>query len=147
MINDIKDFNTTDIQDHPILKISKKENRVELPYTKDDIEKLLTTYPKYYKSVQDVIRKEYIYHITMYYKHPMLARFRESYYLCRTKEMKSILASFIFAKNMMFRKEIEPAIIAAVKSQKQLEEYIECLKQHDTEHFPYFQIVFEGNNF
>ena len=133
------------LEDNLVLKISEKNHIVELPYTKMEIEKFLNQYPNDYKTPQDVINKEFTGSYSMYNKHPVLARFREAYYLCRTKEMKSIIDSFTFAKNMMFRSEINPTIIAAVKSQSQLDDYIKCLENNTLDDFQHFSIIFEIN--
>ena len=131
------------LQDNSVLKIC--ENRVELPYTKKEIEQFMQNYPNEYKTVQDVIVKEFMMNISMFNKHPILSRFREAYYLCRNKEMMSILDSFNFAKGIMFRSEINPYIIAAVKSKKQFEDYIKCLEENKLDDYPHFKIVFEIN--
>ena len=47
--------------------------------------------------------------------------------------------------DIMFRRDINTAIIAAVKSQKQLDKYIECLDNGKLENFKYFNIIFEVN--
>lgn len=132
-----------DFTDNLVLKVSEKTQTVELPYTKGEVEKFLQLYPNDYKTPEDVIVKEFTGAYSLYNDHPVLARFRESYYLSRTKEMKSIVDSFIFAKNMMFRSEINPAVIAAVKSQLQLEDYVKCLENNTIKDFPHFKIVFE----
>ena len=133
------------LQDNLVLIVSEKDQVVKLPYTKSEVEKFLITYPNDYKTPQDVIFKEFTSSYSMYNKHPVLARFREAYYLSRTKEMKSIVDSFIFAKNIMFKSEINPTIIAAVKSENQLEDYIKCLENNTLDSFPHFSIIFEVN--
>ena len=134
-----------DLKDNLELRVSEKQKRVYLPYTKQEIEDFLTNYPEEYKSASDVIQQEFIADISIYNKHPVLARFREAYSLSRNKEMKSTIDSLKFAMDMMFRSDINPTIIAAVKSQKQLETYIECLENNKLENFKYFNIVFEVN--
>lgn len=139
------DLTLENLEDNAVLKICEK--RVELPYTKKEIEDFMQQYPEEYKTVQDVIAKEFMISISMFSKHPILARFKEAYYLCRTKEMMTILESFNYAKNLMFKSEINPYIIAAVKSKKQLEDYIECLEENKLEEYPHFKIIFEVNPF
>ncbi len=139
----IYELNAENLKDNPVLKICEK--RVELPYTKKEIEDFLKTYPNEYKTIQDVITKEFMIHISVFNKHPILSRFKEAYYLCRNKEMMSILDSLNFAKNIMFKSEINPYIIAAVKSVKQLNDYIECLEKNTLDDYKYFRIVYEVN--
>ena len=131
------------LQDNPVLKIC--ERRVELPYSKKEIEDYMREYPDEYKTVQDVIAKEFMVNISLYNRHPILSRLKEAYYLCRTKEMMPILESFNYAKDLMFKANLNPYIIAAVKSRKQLEDYIKCLDENNLENYSHFKIVYEIN--
>ena len=137
--------NITNVQDNLELIVSERQKRVYLPYTKAEIEDFLYNYPDEYETARDVIEQEFIADISIYNKHPVLARFREAYSLCRNKEMKSPIDSLKFAMNIMFRTDLNPTIIAAVKSQKQLEDYIECLEKNKLDEFKYFTITFEVN--
>ena len=139
------ELNEDNIKDNLVLRVLEKEKRVELPYTRKEVLEFMKEYPSEYKTVQDVIKKEFMMHISLFNNHPILARFREAYYLCRNKEMQSIFESFIYAKSMMFKSEISPYIIAAVKSKKQLDEYIECLENNKLDEYKYFKIVFKVN--
>lgn len=134
-----------DLKDNLELRVSEKQKRVYLPYTKAEIREYLEKYPDEYKSAQDVINQEFIVDISIYNKHPVLARFREAYSLSRNKEMKSAIDSLKFALDLMFRSDINPTIIAAVKSQQQLEAYMDCLENNKLENFKYFTIIFEVN--
>lgn len=143
---DLKDINLEDVTlenltNRPILKICEK--RVELPYTKKEIEEFMREYPNDYKTPQDVISKEFITHISVYKRHPVFSRFKETYYLCRTKEMMNIFDSFNYAKSIMFRADINPYIIAAVKNLKQLEDYIVCMENNRLEEYRYFKIIYD----
>lgn len=134
-----------ELKDNLELRVSEKQKRVYLPYTKAEIEGFLENYPEEYKSAKDVINQEFITDISIYNKHPVLARFREAYSLSRNREMKSAIDSLKFAVDLMFRSDINPTIIAAVKSQQQLETYIQCLESNQLENFKYFTIIFEVN--
>ena len=131
------------LKDNMILKIFDK--RVELPYTKKEVADFLNTYPDNYRTVQDVISKEFIMNISLFNKHPILSRFKEAYYLCRTKEMMSVFDSFNYAKGIMFRSDLNSYIIAASKSKKQLEDYIHCLENNKLNEFSHFKIIFNVN--
>jgi len=134
-----------EVKDNLELRVSEREQKVYLPYTKSEVMELLENYPEEYKNERDVIEQEFICDISIYNKHPVLARFREAYSLSRNKEMKSTIDSLKFAMDMMFKSYINPTIIAAVKSQKQLETYIECLQNNKMDNFNYFCIKFEVN--
>lgn len=133
------------LKDNLELIVSEEKQKVYLPYTRQEILNLLKEYPEDFESPEDVIEKEYIVDISIYNQHPYIARFREAYSLARNKEMKSILESFQFARSIMFRSDINPTIIAAVKSESQLEKYIECLDNNKLEDFNCFKIKFEVN--
>ena len=46
---------------------------------------------------------------------------------------------------MMFRHDLNPTIIAACKTQEQLEHYLSCLERNSLEEFKDFEIRFELN--
>ena len=126
------------------LIISEIDNKIILPYTTHEINKLLEAYPDIYKTASDVIEREFTLSYSLCKQNPVIARFREAYYLYRNKEMRSIWESFIFAKDLMFMKDLLPAVIAAVKSEKQLNSYLECLKNNRVkEDFKYFKIEYK----
>ena len=140
----LRKFNLN-LEDNLVLRVSEKEGKIFFPYTKQEVEEFLEKFPKDYKSANDVVRQEFIADFNLYNHHPVFERFREAYALSRNKEMKPLIESVKFAMNIMFRREINPIIIAAVKSEKQLESYIECLEKNKLEDFKYFKIIFEIN--
>ena len=79
--------------------------------------------------------------------HPVIARFREAYSLCRDREAKTIFESLKYGMDLMFNRRLNPAIIAACKTQTQLSNYINCLEKNDLKHFTDFEIRFEVNPF
>ena len=132
-----------ELKDNLTLKIS--EGKVELPYTNEEVLKLMEQYPEEYKTPEDVISKEFTVYILNYKKHPMFSRFKAAYYLCRIKEKMSIFESFKYAKKIMFRSEINVCIVTAVKNKKQLDDYIECLEKNKLEEYTHFKIIYEIN--
>lgn len=132
-----------DFEENNTLLISEKSNRVVLPYSKKEILLYLEQYPDEYKSAKDVINKEFIFSLDYYIKHPVVARFRESYSLIRDRESKSIIDAFKFAVDIMFNYDLNPAIIAACKTQDQLENYLSCLERKKLDEFTDFEIKFE----
>lgn len=143
------DFTTTDIDDNTynntLLRISEKENKVYLPYTNTEIKSYLSQFPEDYDSPEDVINKEFILPLDYYLKHPVLSRFRETYSLIRDREGKSILEAIKYSMNLMFTYELSPAIVAACKTQEQLENYLDCLEKNQLDSFADFEIKFEIN--
>ena len=125
------------------LLISETKKRVYLPYSKLEVLEYLDKYPNQYTSFEDVVRQEFIYPTSYYLKHPTVSRFREAYALIRDREAKSIFDAFKFAMDMMFNYNLNPAIIAACKSQSQLEHYLDCVSNQHLDEFKDFEIKFE----
>jgi len=134
-----------DISDNNTLRIT--EEYVYLPYKCCEINDYLKKYPNEYSSANDVIEKEFTFPRKYYIKHSVLSRFRETYALIRDREVKSIPESIRYAFELMFRYEINPAIIAACKTQADLEDYLNCLEMDKLNDFNRFKIKFEINPF
>ena len=126
-----------------VLKISEKDKKVYLPYSAKELSEYLNRYPDQYSSLDDVIEKEFILPSDFYLKHPVVARFREAYSLIRDRESKSVLDAIKFSVDLMFRYNLNPAIIAACKTQEQLENYLSCLDRNKLDEFSDFEIIFE----
>lgn len=139
--NDIDDIDN--IYNNNILRICERENKVYLPYNNNEIKSYLTQFPEDYRSAEDVIKNEFILPLNHYIKHPVLSRFRETYSLIRDREAKSIMEAIKYSMNLMFTYELNPTIIAACKTQEQLENYLECLANNDLDNFKDFEIKFE----
>lgn len=133
------------IQNNYTLIISEKDNKVFLPYTVSEIQSYMEKYPKEYKSLEYVINKEFILPLDYYTKHPSLARFREAYSLIRDREAKSVFDALKYALNIMFKYDLNPAIISACKTEEALNLYIECLENKDLSKFNLFKIEFRLN--
>lgn len=138
-------INYEEIQENHTLVVSEKSKKVFLPFTKNEISLYLEQYPNSYTSLKDVIRKEFVLSLDYYIKHPVIARFREAYSLIRDREAKSVIDAFKFAIDIMFRYELNPVIIAACKTQEQLEHYMACLEKNKLDDFKDFEIRFEIN--
>lgn len=132
-------------KDNNVLIISEKDNKVFLPYRVEEINDYLEQFPDQYSSFESVVAKEFILPLNYYMSHPVLARFREAYSLCRDREAKPVLESLKYAMDMMFNRRLNPAIIAACKTQDQLANYLNCLEKNDLKNFTDFEIRFEMN--
>lgn len=129
------------ISDNKTLIISDKQKKVFLPYTVEDL-KLKLKHHRSYKSLQDIINKDYILPISRF-KNPIIARFRESYNLMRKKEKASISDSLDLALGLSFNNALNPAIITACKNLEELEAYLDCLELNELSKFEYFEIKYE----
>lgn len=140
-----EEISEVNIQNNNTLIISEKDNKVFLPYTVSEIQSYMEKYPKEYKSLEYVINKEFILPLDYYTKHPSLARFREAYSLIRDREAKSVFDALKYALNVMFKYDLNPAIISACKTEEALNFYIECLENKDLSKFNLFKIEFKLN--
>lgn len=127
------------------LIISEKENKIYLPYTTDELEMYLKYYPESYSNLEEVVRKEFILPVTTFSNHPYKSRFKETYNLMRNREDKNIIISFIYAIILFGMKKLNPAIIAACKTKKELEGYIDCLKNNNLDNFKIFKTVYKSS--
>ncbi len=128
-----------------VLLISEKLGKVFLPYKETDIESYLFSYPEDYTGYSDVIDKEYILPLNTFMKNQTLSRFREMYDLIRNKELKSMIEAMHLSTKVMFKYELNPAIIAACNTKDELDEYLKCLTENKLEEFNAFDIKFELN--
>ena len=160
---------TIEKQDNKILLISEKEQQVFLPYTLKELEDYLDHFEgiiitdknaknvegntiglnDYIAVVKDkttkVIKKEFVLPLAYYISYPAFSRFREAYSLSRDREAKPFLESLRYGIEMMFYDKLNPAIIAACKTQEQLSNYIDCLENDKLNDFTDFEIRFEVN--
>lgn len=134
-----------DVEDNLVLRISERDNKVYLPYTKAEVLKYLETYPKVFKDASSVINREFIMDLTFYTRHTFLARFREVFSLIRNREMKSFADALKRAFDLMFKYELNPALVAGLKSEAQLDSLLECLEKNTLDEFKPFKIIFEIN--
>ena len=143
--NSFENCSEENIQNNNTLIISEEENKVFLPYTISEIKSYMEKYPKEYKSFEYVVNKEFVLPLDYYTKHPSLTRFREAYSLIRDREAKSVFDALKYALNIMFKYDLNPAIISACKTEEALNLYIECLENKDLSKFDLFKIEFKLN--
>lgn len=131
------------IDNNETLIISEKQNKVYLPYTIDELEEYARRYPADYPSLETVVKQEYMIPLNSFYSNPAHARFSETYFLMRKRERKSAIISFIYSLIVVTKTDLNPAVIAACKTQKELSEYIKCLKENKLENFTYFTVIYD----
>lgn len=136
---------SVDVSDNNTLIISEKENRVFLPYTLSELNSYLETFPKEYSSLKNVVDKEFVLPLDYFSKHPSLSRFREAYSLVRDREAKSVFEALKYSSNVMFKYNLNPAIISACKNVECLDHYIDCLESNSLDNFNLFKIEYRLN--
>lgn len=131
-------------KDNDTLIISEEKNQVILPYKLSEVEKQYKKSKKKYASVEELIQNEYIVS-TDNFKNPVKSRFREAYQLIKKKEHGHLKEAIELGFELMFQSNLNPAIIAACKSLKELDIYLDCLDENELDKFSCFNIVYNVN--
>ncbi len=131
--------------ENKVLIISEKERKVYLPYKKTELKDYMSQYPSSYYSYKNVIEKEFIKPLNYFMNNPNIARFRETYSLYRDREASSPFEAIQKAISLTFKSQLNPAIIAACKTKKQLNNYLLCLSENKVNDFNDFEIVYDIN--
>ena len=135
--------NTKDLTESSELKISELDNKIYFPYTKQDLVNKIVENKDTYSSIDEIINTYFVKSRTPYKNHPAVMRFKAVYHLLHNKENKSRGESFRYASKFMIRRDLNPAIIDALKSSEELDKYLECIKNVSFEKFDLFTIIFE----
>ena len=138
----INEFNS-DTEEN-VLLISESEKKVVLPYTLDNIKKILADNQDFYDTVQDVIDKKYTRPLS-YYKHSSLARFREAFRLVKFREGGSFFKAMDLAMELFSNYHLHPAVISACKNLNELDVYLSCLEYNELDDFHFFKTIFKIN--
>lgn len=131
------------VDNNETLLISEKQNIVYLPYTIDELEDYARRFPAQYPTLETVVKQEYMIPLNSLYKNPAQARFLETYYLFKRREERNFFVALIYAIIFVRKSELNPAVIAACKTQEELEEYMKCLKENKLESFKHFKVVYD----
>lgn len=140
-------FNPSNIKDNNKLIISDKRRKVFLPFKISELDEYLQNFENEFSSYEDVISQEFIIPIGRFTKNTVVARFRETYALIRDRESKSVFEALKRGLELMFVYNLNSAIIAACKSEDDLNNYLTHLKNKTTENFDKFKIEYEVSPF
>lgn len=139
--NLVQPVTTTEIIENTLI-ISEAKGKVFLPYTLSSLNDILTKNHDKYSCIEDIIEKEYTLPFNSF-KSPAIARFREAFNLIRKKEKKSITAALDLGIELLFNYNLHPAIITACRDLDELDFYLECLENNETDKFDCFKIIFD----
>ena len=132
---------SNDLQDNRILLISEKKNKIFLPYTIKELNKIIEHNRKY-TNLQEIINKRFTLPLDRH-KNSIISRFKETYNFMRKKEKASITDSLDFALELAFNSKLNPAVILACKNLEELDAYLDCLELDELNKFDYFEIQYE----
>ena len=130
-------------QDNDALIISERTNCIFLPFTIDELKEYMKYYPDIYKSLVDVVDKEFILSFEYFMNHPVKARFEETYNLLKNRERKNVISSLATAMKLANMDNLNPAIIAACKNEYELNSYLYYLNSNNSRHFKLFNIIYD----
>jgi hypothetical protein len=136
------DNNINNTNNENTLFISEMRGKVILPYSMLELEDTLKNNPDKYSSIQDIIDKDYTLPFSTYKNHS-ISRFKEAFKLMRNKEKNSVVDSFNLGMELLLNYNLHPAIITACKNLNELNIYLDCIKNNETDKFDCFNIVFE----
>jgi hypothetical protein len=124
------------------LIISEKNNNVILPYTIEELQKILSEDSNKYSNFEDIIKEKYTKPLG-YYKNSAVARFKEAYKLVRERSHGSFKHAIDLGIELFFNEHLHPAIISACKTVDELDIYLSCLEFDELEDFSFFKIIFD----
>lgn len=122
-----------------VLIISEREGKVYLPYLQENIDYYLE---KGYSSVDEVVREVFTVPLKKYSNYSM-SRVTEGFKLMREREKASFGESLKYALNLVFERNLHPAIITACRTMDDLDIYLACLEDNVLSLFDAFEIRFE----
>ena len=126
-----------------ILIVSEKDQMVYLPYKIEEVEEYLKSKRKNkhnYSSVQEIVNKKYIIPLSLF-KFPTISRFREVFNLVRKED--GLLEAFETAVELMSNFNLDPIVVRACRNAQELNIFVDCLEEGETDKFPCFQIRYE----
>lgn len=129
-----------EIKDNGILLISEIQDKIFLPYTKEEVESILKK--ENYDNAQSVINDKFIKPFSEY-KNLYGARVREIYKLLTEKEKYTKFEATEIVLELFKNKYLHPAIISACKTLDELDVYLDCLAKNELEDFKIFEIKYE----
>ncbi len=128
-----------------VLIISEKTNSIYLPYRISELRNYMEYYPNVYDSLADVVSQEFILNLSNFREHPAKARFTETYNLIKNRSGKTVTKALTYALKLSNMKNLDPAIIAACKSDYELDCFLDCLNHNKLNSFKFFKIFYDAN--
>ena len=131
--------------DNETLVISERTNSIYLPYKVTELLRYVETYPNVYASLSDVVEQEFILPFDYFMKHPFKSRFFETYNLVRNRQGKPVTLAVKAGLKLIYKHNLNPAIIAACKTEHELNSYLYYLDNKNLKGFKFFNIHYDIN--
>lgn len=130
------------LKNNDTLLISEKLGKVILPYKVEEILEIFNSENNKYVSLEEVIEDKFTRNFSEF-KIQFASRYNETMKLARERENYNITEAILLAAEMMKKKYLHPAIIAACKNLNELDVYLDCLDKNEIEEFRIFKIKYE----
>jgi hypothetical protein len=138
----VNEASTIELSNENTLIISEIQGKVILPYTTQELQNILDRNKDKYSNYNEIIENKFTIPYTNF-KNPILARFKESFKLVRTKSHGSIKEAFDLGIELLFKHNLHPAIISACRNLDELDIYLSYLEENQTSKFNCFKIKFD----
>lgn len=137
-------FSDEVLEDFPenTLIISEQKDKIFLPYRLSELEQIKNSNPDKYSDYKEILEERYILPYKTF-QNFSISRFKEAFKLMRNKEKKSIREAFDLGMELLFNSSLHPAIISACRNLDELDIYLDCLENNETDEFRCFKIVFD----
>ena len=129
------------IENNDTLLISEILDKVILPYTAEEIKKILED-DNNYETAQQVIDNKFTRPLSDY-KFQAWSRYNETIKLAKETEECSSVNSISLAFEMMTKRYLHPSIITACRNLNELYVYLDCLEKDEIDDFKIFNIKYE----
>ncbi len=130
------------LQNNNTLLISEKLGKVILPYRAEEVLELFKDEKNKYVSIDDVIKDRFTRNFDDF-RIQFASRYTETMKLAREREKYSFFDAIALSTEMMKKRYLHPAIIAACKNLNELDVYLDCLDKNELNDFKIFKIKYE----
>ena len=130
------------LSNNDTLLVSEVLNKVILPYTAEEVKDILINEGYKYQTAEEVIEDKFTRPFSDF-KFQFISRYRETMKLAREREHYSLIDAIALAVEMIGKRFLHPAIIAACRTLNELDVYLDCLEKNELDDFKIFKINYQ----
>ena len=130
------------MKNNDTLLISEVLDKVILPYTAEEVRKIIDDENNDFENEQQVIDNIFTRPLGEY-KLQAKSRYNETIKLAKKSEKCGMIDTISLALEMMKKRYLHPAIITACRSIEELNTYLDCLDKDELDDFKIFNIKYE----
>lgn len=140
IMEDLTNVNTIKVESNDTLIISENLGKVIFPYNAIEILEIMKN--EGYSNPEDVIKDKFTRKLSDF-KFQSISRYKETIKLVKDRDGYSLEDAIMLAIEMMGKRYLHPAIIAACRTLDELDVYLDCLDKGEVEDFKIFNIKYE----